>query len=178
MNRIFIKKSIEISCLLLCIFVFSLFFSGHVHAQTDPFDAGNVYDSFDAGNYDPNNIQYDFEGWQGSTGPVSTPADSGPGLGACGSKIEKLQDILTLANCYISTGFVPLIFTLALIYFILGVIKYVVSDSEKDKAKGRQFMIWGIVALFAMVSVWGLVKVIGNTFGITADVKVLPMLPE
>ncbi len=148
------------------------FFAHGVHAQTD----SGVID-FDAGNMDPNNPIYDYEGWQGY-GDVSTPADSGPGLGACGSKIERLQDILTLANCYISTGFVPIIFTLAFIYFILGVIKYVISDSEKDKEKGRNFMIWGIVALFAMVSVWGLVKVIGNTFGISSDVKVLPLLPE
>lgn len=138
-------------------------------------DSGVI--DFDAGNMDPNNPIYDYEGWQGY-GDVSTPQNSGPGLGACGTKIEKLQDILKLANCYISTGFVPIIFTLAFIYFILGVIKYVISDSEKDKEKGRKFMIWGIVALFAMVSVWGLVKVIGNTFGLTADVKVLPLLPE
>ena len=151
---------------------FGLFVStvGNVYAQTDPFDAGNA---------DLDNPIYDWNGFSPSgNGPVSTPADSGPGLGACGAKIERLQDILTLANCYISTGLVPIIFTAAMIYFILGVIKYVISDSEKDKSKGRQFMIWGIVALFAMVSVWGLVKVIGNTFGITADVKVLPTLPE
>lgn len=143
-----------------------------VLAQRDNFN-------FDAGNIDPADAEYDWNGWSPSEyGAVSTPQNSGPGLGACGAKIERLQDILTLLNCYISTGLVPIIFTLALIYFMLGVIKYVVSDSEKDKAKGRQFMIWGIVALFAMVSVWGLVKVIGNTFGVTADVKVLPLLPE
>ncbi len=146
-------------------------------AQRDTFDDGNVYDPFDAGNMDPNNPQYDWDNWSASGyGDVSTPQNSGPGLGACGAKIERLQDILTLANCYISTGFVPIIFTLAFIYFILGVIKYVISDSEKEKAKGRQFMIWGIVALFAMVSVWGLVRVLGNTFGISTNA--LPLLPE
>ena len=164
--------------LIVMLFVGLFVFTPNVvTAQSDTFDNGNVYDPFDAGNMDPNDPVYDWDNWSASgVGDVSTPQNSGPGLGACGTKIERLQDLLTLANCYISTGFVPIIFTLAFIYFIVGVIKYVISDSEKDKAKGRQFMIWGIVALFAMVSVWGLVRVIGNTFGIGTGA--LPLLPE
>ncbi|MDQ5961939.1 MAG: hypothetical protein QG669_331 [Patescibacteria group bacterium] len=174
----FSLKLVRYKNVLTILFLIVFFSNTHfVSAQSDSFDLGNVYDNFDDGNMDPNNPVYDWDNWSASgSGPVSTPQDSGPGLGACGAKIERLQDLLTLANCYISTGFVPIIFTLAFGYFVWGVIKYVISDSEKDKAKGRQFMIWGIVALFAMVSVWGLVRVIGNTFGI--GTQVLPLLPE
>jgi hypothetical protein len=49
--------------------------------------------------------------------------------------------------------------------FIWGVVQYVInSDEEAKKAKGKEFMIWGIIGLTVMVSVWGLVNVLGSTF--------------
>ena len=40
------------------------------------------------------------------------------------------------------------------------------SDEEAKREQGKQFMLWGIVALAVMLSVWGLVHLLGNTFGI------------
>ncbi|SRR3989339_20691 len=79
----------------------------------------------------------------------------------------KLQDLLLYLTCIIGRSVVPLIFALALVMFIWGVVQYVInSDEEAKKEKGRQFMIWGIIALTVMFSVWGLVRILGNTFGI------------
>jgi hypothetical protein len=51
--------------------------------------------------------------------------------------------------------------------FIWGVVQYVInSDEEAKKAKGKQFMIWGVLGLAIMFSVWGLVNIVGTTFGI------------
>jgi hypothetical protein len=48
-----------------------------------------------------------------------------------------------------------------------GVVQYILNNEEEAKReKGKQFMLWGIIALFVMFSVWGLIKVLGNTFGI------------
>ncbi len=90
----------------------------------------------------------------------------------------KLQDLLGYASCIINKSVIPLIFALAVAMFVWGVVQYVINDDEEaKKAKGRQFMIWGIIALTVMVSVWGLVKILGNTFGIEyaiPQVKVNP----
>ena len=60
-----------------------------------------------------------------------------------------------------------MIFSLAVAAFVWGVVQYVInSDDEAKKSKGRDFMIWGIIGLTVMVSVWGLVKVVSSTFGI------------
>jgi hypothetical protein len=51
--------------------------------------------------------------------------------------------------------------------FIWGVIKFVINPSEEVKREqGRQFMLWGVIALTVMVCVWGLVAILANTFGI------------
>lgn len=79
----------------------------------------------------------------------------------------KLQDLLKYATCIINSSVIPLIATLAIAMFMWGVVQYVInSDEEAKKAKGKQFMIWGIIGLAVMVGVWGLVKILGSTFGI------------
>ncbi len=59
-----------------------------------------------------------------------------------------------------------LLVAIAMLMFIWGIVKYVIAGDEEAKAKGRQMMIWGVVGLFAIVAVWGLVKFIANTTGI------------
>jgi len=87
----------------------------------------------------------------------------------------KISDLLTYATCVIGESIIPLIFILAVASFIWGVVQYVInSDEEGKRAKGRDFMIWGIIALVVMVSIWGLVQVMGNTFNI--DTKFVPQV--
>ena len=38
-------------------------------------------------------------------------------------------------------------------------------------------MIWGVIALFVMVSVWGLVGFIGNAIGVTPGAAGTPTIP-
>jgi len=79
----------------------------------------------------------------------------------------KLADLINYATCILSASVIPLIFALAIVLFVWGVVQYVInSDSESERAKGRNFMIWGIIALAVMVSVWGLVNIFTNSFGI------------
>jgi len=64
----------------------------------------------------------------------------------------------------------PIVVALALIFFFYGLTKYILNASDEEKKKeGRSIMIWGIIALFVIVSVWGLVRVIGNTFNIDRE---------
>lgn len=87
----------------------------------------------------------------------------------------KFGDLLDFFTCNISKSIIPLIFVLATAAFVWGVVQYVILGAEEEavRAKGKQFMIWGIIALAVMVSVWGLVSVLTTTFGIT---NVIPQL--
>ena len=63
-----------------------------------------------------------------------------------------------------------LIVGLALLYFLVGVFKYIQSvDNEEKRKEGTAMMTYGIIALFVMVSVWGLVNVLKNTFELSDD---------
>ena len=96
-------------------------------------------------------------------------AFAAPVLSVCdfGNGTPKLQQLLSYGTCIISNSIIPLIFVLAVVVFVWGVVQYVMNaDSDESREKGRQFMIWGIIGITVMLSVWGLVKILGGTFGI------------
>ena len=60
---------------------------------------------------------------------------------------------------------IPAMMVLATVLFLWGVITYLTNaDNEDARTKGRTFMIYGIIGLFVMVSVWGLVQVVYKSF--------------
>lgn len=59
---------------------------------------------------------------------------------------------------------VPLIISLAVVYFLFYVFRYALAEEDK-KEDAKKHMVFGIIAIFVMVSVWGLVAILQSTFG-------------
>ncbi len=66
----------------------------------------------------------------------------------------------------ISTGVYSSLMVVALIAFSFGVIKTLISSKPQDKADGLKSIGFGIIALFALVGVWGLVSFLSANLGI------------
>jgi|SRR3989344_4659383 len=105
------------------------------------------------------------------TNLVAVPGSSG----SC-TLGTKLQGLLEYGTCIIGKSVIPLIFAIAVVTFIWGAIKFFIIDADEEakRAQGKQFMIWGIIALAVMISVWGLVKILGETVNI--DMNYLPQV--
>jgi hypothetical protein len=59
------------------------------------------------------------------------------------------------------------IIALAVMGFMWGIVKTLFnSDNEIAKKEGRAFMLYGVITLFVMTSVWGLVYLLRQTFDI------------
>jgi hypothetical protein len=88
-----------------------------------------------------------------------------------------LPAYLNYVTCIINSSIIPLIFTVAIVMFVWGVVKFffIDADEEAKRAQGKQYMIWGIIALAVMLSIWGLVAILGATFGIQST-SVLPQV--
>lgn len=90
---------------------------------------------------------------------------SSGGGGGCASSICGIAStILYLINSVL----VPLLFAIAFIVFLYGVAKsYIFSVGETAEVeKGHKLILWGIIGFVVMVSLWGLVNVVANTFGL------------
>jgi hypothetical protein len=64
---------------------------------------------------------------------------------------------------------VPVLIGLAVVVFIYGIITVMFSEGGEKKESGKQYMMWGILGIFVMVSVWGLVYLLGNTLELNLD---------
>ena len=60
---------------------------------------------------------------------------------------------------------IPLVISVALILFLIGIVQFVTAGGDEEKrAAARGMIIFGIIALFVMVSVWGFVNILSRTF--------------
>lgn len=68
----------------------------------------------------------------------------------------------------INTVVVPVIFAFAFAAFIWGVVKYffINGDSETSREEGKKFVLWGILGMVVLLSVWGFVNIMLSTLGI------------
>ncbi len=61
----------------------------------------------------------------------------------------------------------PLIFGLALVFFFWGIVQFIRdAGNEKLRADGKQKIVWGVIALFVFVSIYGLIYMLGDLVGI------------
>ena len=97
-----------------------------------------------------------------------TPATSSAALKSCSAiAFDSLLDILIWLKCIIGAAIIPLIFTLAFLYFLWGMVMFIRgADDVKKREESKKFIYWGIIALTVMVAVWGIVKIVTTTFGL------------
>ena len=72
---------------------------------------------------------------------------------------------------------IPIVIGIALLVFLWGVIWYVISNSDEDKKKARGYMIWGVIGLFVMTAVWGLVSILTDSIFQGRDINAPPSNP-
>lgn len=63
---------------------------------------------------------------------------------------------------------IPIVIGFAFIYFVWGLTKYITAEGDEKRSEGRSIMIQGIIAMFVIVSIWGLVDFLGNLLGVTS----------
>lgn len=72
------------------------------------------------------------------------------------SLVDKLSDI--------ANAIIPFLIGAALVLIIWGILSYVRNAGDSEKvAEGRRVIIYGIIALFLMLSFWGFVILIKNS---------------
>ena len=59
---------------------------------------------------------------------------------------------------------ITLLFFLAFLYFVYGVVQFIRhSDSEDGREDGQRHIMWGAIGMFIMISAYGIINLICNT---------------
>lgn len=85
-------------------------------------------------------------------------------VGTVGSNAIQIVGLAqTLVNSVI-----PILFAASIMVFFWGLVRYIfdIGNGADGKEGAKRIMVWGIVALFVMASVWGLVAFLGDLFGV------------
>ncbi len=62
---------------------------------------------------------------------------------------------------------IPFLVGLAVLIIIWGVFNYISGAGDEEKrAQAKQYIIWGVIGVFIMLSVWGLVSILTNSFSL------------
>jgi len=70
---------------------------------------------------------------------------------------------------------IPLAVSVALLYFIWGIALFIRNAGDSTaREEGKQHMMWGIVGLFVIISVWGLVLFLNATLDIQNESELVP----
>ena len=70
---------------------------------------------------------------------------------------------------YIINPAILLIFTAGFFLFIWGLVQFMFNlEKGGENEEGKQHMLWGIVGMFVMASVYGIIALLDNTFGLQA----------
>jgi Na+/proline symporter len=78
---------------------------------------------------------------------------------------QPITDVNSLTSKVTGIGntIIGVLISFAVIWIIWNVVRFIMSDSEK-RAEIRGSILWGLVGLFVILSIWGVVNILSNTF--------------
>ena len=97
---------------------------------------------------------------------VTFAVDPTPGTVSTG--IKSLADLINVFTSNVVKALATLFLSLALLAFFYGIVEYIWARRNGDTTgtkNGNQFMTWGLVALFVMFSVYGIIKLAQGFLG-------------
>lgn len=87
---------------------------------------------------------------------------------------QSITSVTTLVSSLINYA-IGILIGVAIIAFFVGLIRYLFTSKAEDARKGAvKLMVYGILAIAVMLSVYGLVRLLQNTFGVGNGTPVPP----
>lgn len=78
-----------------------------------------------------------------------------------------ISEFLGKINQYILNPIIILLFAVAFLVFMFGIFQFIRSEaSDSKRTEGKTKIMWGIVGMFIMISAYGLIGLVLDTFGI------------
>lgn len=97
------------------------------------------------------------------------------------AQFGEIDSFLGDVSSFINNVLIPLLFAVALLFFLYGMFKYFIQgkDQADMKAEGQSYIIWSIAGFVLMVSIFGIVNLIANGFGFSSDENIdnIPNVP-
>lgn len=84
-----------------------------------------------------------------------------------------ITNLLVLASNVLN-ALVGLLVTAAIVVFFWGIVRYLFQAGPEAKSDGLKTAMYGVLTIFIMVSIWGIINLLRNTFQVTDTNPVIP----
>jgi hypothetical protein len=108
-------------------------------------------------------------------GPLRAFSQSSPlDLNAAGTTIYDVLDYINDTLRFLN----PILFSVAFVVFFWGLSKFILNSGNKDAIeKGKDYMLWSVLALFILVSFRVIISLITGDFGL-GPATTTPQIPQ
>ncbi len=77
-----------------------------------------------------------------------------------------ITTLMSSINRVIINPLIVFMFALAIVYFLYGLMQYLLSpDNEEIRKNSKQHMLWGVIGMFIMIAVFGIMNILLTTVG-------------
>lgn len=92
-------------------------------------------------------------------------------LGLLPAAYADFDALMRKVNQTILNPLIILLFAAALVMFVWGVVEFAAgAGNEEKRSTGRRHILWGLLGMIIMISVFGIMQLIAGTLG--SDVKI------
>ncbi len=94
--------------------------------------------------------------------------------GAVGEGVSNITTIINKVRDVFTT-LIPLLMMVVVAVFLWGIVKYITAAGDEEKAKvAKGYIIYGLIGLFVMIAMWGIVSILATTLGVTPGGTITP----
>lgn len=97
---------------------------------------------------------------------------------------QSIQDIFSPYNgddsiYTIVVYLIRISFSVAVLFFFWGIARFILAAGDEKKIEeGKRMMFWGVIALFVMASISGIISLLQGTLGVPGTNTNLPINPN
>jgi hypothetical protein len=84
-----------------------------------------------------------------------------------------IYDTLALLN-NVFNALIAILITAAVVAVFWGVVRYLFAKATEAKGEGLKVALYGVAAVAIMVSIWGIIRLLQNTFNVGSTTPVIP----
>jgi hypothetical protein len=83
--------------------------------------------------------------------------------------MQSTENLIGRFVTYIIDPAILLIFSAGFLVFMWGMVQFLINvDNATKREEGKQHMIWGVIGMLIMISVYGILALLDNTFQLGA----------
>lgn len=85
-----------------------------------------------------------------------------------------VNDLIDSVYDVVGNFLIPIGFGLCIFYFFWGIFKYLRNTNSNEKEESRKILVWGVIGMFVVFSIWGIIELIKGELGIQYIPEVNP----